>query len=111
MVGKRKRRYLERNDGLLCRYDKENSWISKTVFESLEFFAKIETCKKTNLKKVNNTQNRKSHQNCISRIVSEEKKRLQSIKMKENKVLSYHLYCGALKTSLDANYQSGLDCR
>ena len=110
MVGKRKRRYLGHNDTMSCSYDKENSWISKTVFEALDFFARIETCKKTYLKKVNSNQNMKKYQKCIVRTVSEEKERLQNIKIEKNKVLSYRLICGALKTSLDVNNSNGLDC-
>ena len=110
MVGKRKRRYLGQSDILLCRYDKENSWMSKTVFEAFDFFARLETCKKTNLKKVNSNKNRKKFQKCLVQTVSEEKERLQNIKLGEKKVLSYRLICGALKTSLDVNNYNDLDC-
>ena len=110
MVGKRKRRYLGQQDIQLCRYDKENSWIPKTVFEAFDFFARIETCKKTTLKKVINNKNRNKFQKCIVRTVSEEKERLQNIKLKEKKVLTYRLICGALKTSLDVNNYNDLDC-
>ena len=110
MVGKRKRRYNGERYNLFCQKDSETNWISKTAFNALEFFARLETCKRKRSRLLYDAGGDTKYKLCIQQVISEEINRLQLIEIKVQRELSTQLNCRALKISLSSKDYKNFDC-
>ena len=110
MVGKRKRRRYDSDYSLLCKYNSEQAWLSKAAFDALEFFARLETCRKASFGGLYNSKSKSNNKVCIKEIVCEEVNRLKDIDIQQRRSAATQLLTGALRISLNVTDNTIYDC-
>ena len=110
MVGKRKRRYLEKGHEFMCTLHDHQTWISKSALNALEFFARLESCKKLVRKNESIHWSNDEYNRCLKDTIFEERKRIRFIQILAQKELASHLLCGALNLSVSDDNHQNLTC-
>ena len=110
MVGKRKRRYLNKGHDFMCTLHDNNSWASETALNALEFFARLESCKKFARKNEPIYRSNNKYNICLKHNIFQESNRIELIEIMKQKEFASHLFCGALSQFGSVGQDQNLRC-
>ena len=110
MVGKRRRRYLKQDIDPTCMLQTYPNWLSKSAFEALEFFARLESCKKFARRKNFLNGSSSEYDFCVDQNIEHEKSRVKFIENKEETNLASNIFCGTIEHLFPAEKYQELKC-